>query len=168
MSKNSGIITVIIIATLFFNRCAENTKNETKTKVEEKTSTENFDWLLGNWKRNFEEKGKETFEIWTKNSNSEYSGIGFTMQNKDTLKQEKIRLIKSNGKWVLEVQPQGEPVPIVFNMTRYNNKMFICENKELDFPKRIKYWKNGDKINALVSGNEMDIPFEFERIEVNP
>lgn len=166
MNKKIGIIALIIIATLFFNSCAENTNKQTKTIVEEKTSIENFDWLLGNWKRNFEEEGKETFEIWTKNSNSEYLGIGFTMQNNDTIKQEKIRLIKSNGKWALEVQPQDEPTHIIFNMTSYNDKEFICENKELDFPKLIKYWKSGDKINALVSGGEIEIPFEFERIEV--
>jgi len=86
------------------------------------------------------------------------------MQNKDTLKQEKIRLVKSGGKWDLEVQPQDEPQPIIFNMTSYSDQEFICENKTLDFPKLIKYWKDGNKINALVEGDNMEIPFEFERI----
>jgi hypothetical protein len=29
----------------------------------------------------------------------------------------------------------------------------------------IKYWKNKDKINALVAGREISISFEFEKIE---
>ena len=161
MNRNIIIIALIITTSLFFISCAENTN----TKVEENASIENFDWLLGNWKRNFEEEGQETFEIWKKNSSSEYSGIGFTMQNNDTLSQEKIRLIKSSGKWALQVQLQGKPSVIVFNMTSYNDKEFVCENKEHDFPKLIKYWKNGNKINALVSGDDMEIAFEFERIE---
>jgi len=49
-------------------------------------------------------------------------------------------------------------------MSKFDNKGFTCENEVLDFPKKIKYWKNGDKINALVSGDGMEITFEFERI----
>jgi hypothetical protein len=35
----------------------------------------------------------------------------------------------------------------------------------LDFPKLIKYWKNGNKINALVAGDSLKLSFEFKRIE---
>jgi len=159
--KTTGIILLITVAILSFSSC---TKKESKVKIEVKTINGNFDWLLGNWKRVNEAEGKETFEIWKKNSNSEYSGIGFTMQNNDTIKQERIQLIKLGEKWVLEVQPQDEPEPIRFNMTSYNQQEFICENKILDFPKLIKYWKNGNRINALVSGDDLELSFEFERI----
>ena len=159
--KRTRIILLIAVTILSFSNC---TKNESKVKIEEKTINENFDWLLGNWKRVNEVEGKATFEIWKKNSNSEYSGIGFTIQNNDTIKQERIHLIKLGEKWVLEVQPQDEPEPIKFNMTSYNEHEFICENKILDFPKLIKYWKNGDRINALVSGDDLELSFEFERI----
>ena len=167
MKKYLGIIALLIISSLFLGSCAENTNKETKTKVEENKSTENFDWLLGDWKRNNEEAGKATFEVWTKISSYEYYGIGFTMQNNDTLKQEKIRLIKSGGEWDLKVQPQDELSPITFKMTSYTDQEFICENKELDFPKSIKYWKEGKKIKAIVSGDDMEIAFEFERRKIN-
>ena len=167
MIRNIGIIALVFTVTLFLSSCGESANKKTKIKVEENVSIENFDWLLGNWKRNFEEQGKQTFEIWKKNSSSEYSGIGFTMQNNDTLKKEKIRLIKTNKKWVLEVQPQDEPTPIVFIMTSYSDQEFVCENRTLDFPKLIKYWKDGNKIKALVSGDDMEIPFEFERTGQN-
>ncbi|MEN8186902.1 MAG: DUF6265 family protein [Bacteroidota bacterium] len=163
--KRTGLLILISVIILSYNSCTEKSKNETKLKPEEKTLSENFDWLLGNWKRNNEEAGKETFEVWKKNNNSEYSGIGYTMQDNDTIKQEKIKLKKLDEKWILEVQPQDEPEPITFHMTSFNEQEFICENPELDFPNKIKYWKNGDKINASVSGSEMEIPFEFERIK---
>lgn len=159
-----GIILLITVVIFSFNSCVEKSKKEIEVKTTENVVNENFDWLLGNWKRNNEEKGKETFEVWEKSSNTEYSGIGFTLQNSDTLKQEKIKLVKIGGKWILEVQPQDEPKPITFNMTSYNDQEFICENKELDFPKLIKYWKNGNRINAIVSGGDLEISFEFERI----
>jgi len=167
MKISLRIIALMITLSFLLNSCQENSGNKGKIKVEEKSSIQSFDWLLGSWKRNNEEKGKETFEIWKRNSKSEYVGIGFTMQNNDTLKQENIRLIKSNNKWTLEVKTQDEPTPTLFPVTSYSEKEFVCENKELDFPKLIKYWKNGDKINALVSGDEMEISFEFERIKNN-
>jgi len=102
--------------------------------------------------------------MWKKKNNSEYYGIGFTLQNNDTIKQEKIKLTKLNNNWILEVKVPEETESITFNLTSIGNKEFICENKEIDFPKKIQYWKNGAKINALVSGDEMEIPFEFERI----
>ena len=86
------------------------------------------------------------------------------MQNNDTIQLEKIDLKKLDNKWVLKVQLQGEPGPVTFIMTGYNEKEFVCENKEHDFPKLIKYWKNGNKLSALVSGDEMKISFDFDRI----
>ena len=163
MKRYLIFIVLITVPSFFLNSCVENKNKGTKIKVEEKLSHENFDWLLGNWKRNNEKDGKETYEVWTKISHAEYYGIGFTIQNNDTLNQEKIRLVKSGEKWVLEVQLQNEAIPILFNMTSYNDQEFICENQTHDFPKLIKYWKNGSKINALVSGSDMEIPFEFER-----
>ena len=49
-------------------------------------------------------------------------------------------------------------------MTSFANNAFICENKQHDFPTMIKYWKNGDKLSAFIGGDDMRIPFEFERI----
>lgn len=161
--NKTGIILLLVTAILSFSSCGEKSTKENKVKIEEKTTNENFDWLLGNWKRNNEEEGKETFEVWEKNSEAEYSGIGFTMQNNDTLKQEKIKLIKLEDQWVLKVQSPEDPEAVTFDMTSYNEQEFICENKTLDFPKLIKYWKSGDKINALVAGDDMEISFEFER-----
>ena len=158
--KSISIIALIISFT--FISC--NTKSKSKTNsINEKS--ENLDWLLGKWKRNNEEQGKETFENWEKISNSEYSGIGFTMQNGDTVKQEKIKLIRQNGKWDLIVKVPQETKSITFKMTKLNKDSFTCENDSLDFPKIIKYWNDNGYLRALVSGNEVEIPFEFEKIK---
>ena len=163
--KKIVILSMATIVILFLSSCTSNNSEESKTQNNEiSKSTESFDWLLGNWKRNNEKENRETFEIWKKKNNSEYYGIGFTLQNNDTIKQEKIKLTKLNNNWILEVKVPEETEFITFNLTSIGNKEFICENKEIDFPKKIKYWKNGAKINALVSGDEMEIPFEFERI----
>ena len=69
-------ISFVLLTTLALTMC--NTKqNDQKSTTQ---PTENFDWLLGNWKRTNEEKGKETFENWKKTNDTEYKGIGFTLQ----------------------------------------------------------------------------------------
>ncbi len=163
---------IIIIIGILIVSCNEKKKDNTKsemqktetkqTKVEQKNT--NFDWLVGKWKRLDEEKGKETFENWAKNSETEYSGIGFTMQNNDTIKQERIKLKKSNGKWDLFVKVPEETESIVFEMTEHNANEFVCVNNKIDFPNKIKYWKSGKTLKATVSNSEMEIPFEFEKI----
>lgn len=159
---------LILLIGILIISCNQTKKETGKTEMKSTTTiekAENYDWLLGKWKRLNEEEGKETFENWKKINETEYSGIGFTMQNGDTIKQEKIRLTKTKGNWNLTVQVPEEMESITFNGTSHNENEFTCENKEMDFPNKIKYWKNGDKINAMVSGVEMEISFEFDKLK---
>jgi len=159
-------ILILLIGILIIS-CNQTKKEKQKAEIKSTTTIEkpeNFDWLLGKWKRLNEEEGKETFENWNKIKETEYSGIGFTMQNGDTIKQEKIRLTKVNGKWNLTVKVPEESESITFNGISHNENEFTCENNEIEFPNKIKYWRNGNRINAMVSGGEMEIPFEFEKL----
>ncbi len=89
--KKIVILSITVIAILFLSSCTSKNSEESKTQNNEiSKSTKNFDWLLGNWKSNNEKENRETFEIWKKKNNSEYYGIGFTLQNNDTIKQEKM------------------------------------------------------------------------------
>ena len=160
--------TLILLIGVLIISCNQNKKEGSKTNENSIELTDvavNFDWLLGEWKRHDGETGKETFESWKKLSSSEYSGIGFTLQNGDTIEQERLKLIKFNGNWDLIVKVSEESESVIFKMTELKSDGFTCENDAHDFPKRIKYWKNGEKINALVSGDDLEIPFEFEKIK---
>ena len=160
-------ICVVCISILFL--CCKETKEE-NAKVNLKLATaieesENFDWLLGRWKRLNEEEGKATFENWEKISETEYSGIGFTMQNADTIKQENIGLVKVGKHWNLVVKVPEEMQSVTFKGVAHAADEFTCENNIIDFPNKIKYWKHGDHMYAIVSGGEMQIEFEFEKLE---
>ena len=145
-----------IILTAFVCTMCNSKQNE---------STKNFDWLLGKWQRTNEEQGNTTFENWKKTNNSEYNGIGFTIQNNDTISQEKMKIVETNGQWNLLVKTLEEKEFVRFEMSEIQEDKFECKNDTLDFPKLIKYWKNRDKINALVSGDSLKLSFEFKRIE---
>lgn len=152
LSCNSGTTT---------NQSTDNESDST-SEVE---SAENFDWLNGDWKRLNDEDGKETFERWKKVSPTEYSGHGFTMQQSDTIWQEQMQLIAEGDKWNLHVKAPEDTASIEFKMETLKNKKFVCINDSLDFPNKIQYWIEGEKLMAEVSNEEMSIPFEFEKIK---
>jgi len=166
---------VVLLIGLLVISCNQDKREKLKTNVSATKVAEvitNFDWLLGKWKRNNEEVGKETFENWEKISKTEYIGSSCTIQNTDTIYQENFRLIKLNNKWSFKIKLKGELVPSTFKMTSFNSHEFICENKALNFPNKkfdspnkIKYWKNKDKMYATISGKKIDLQFEFVKIK---
>lgn len=163
--KNSLLI---LCAAIFILSCKQNSKNNPAESSESQSKTENttnFDWLTGNWKRSNEEAGKETYENWKKVSSTEYSGTGFTMQKRDTINKETMKLVNSNGKWSLLVKTPKEKHFIEFKVTELKNNEFTSINDSLDFPKRIQYSSEGKKLKAMVSNDKMKIPFEFEPVK---
>jgi len=159
-----------LLTSILVLSCNQNTKTDQDKKPKSESITksetaaaENLDWLTGNWKRLNEQAGKETFENWEKVSPSEYSGIGFTLQNGDTISQEKMDMIETNGKWTLFVKMPNEKEATTFEMIELKNNAFVCVNDSIDFPKKIKYWLDGEKMKAKISNDEMEIPFEFEK-----
>lgn len=155
---------ILIFPVLFIYKYRDSSITATKERFQ---TTNSFDWLLGKWQRSNEQKGRETFEYWEKKNNSEYSGFGFTLQKKDTIWKENIRLIKSGEGWNFEVTGEGETNPTRFKLTSIEKEEFSCENKENEFPKNIIYSKNGDTLVAIISGGNMEIPFEFEKVALN-
>ena len=168
--KQIKTLTQIVLMALCVMSCKQNEKNEgVIDKMDEqavmKDSTENFDWLLGFWKRSNEEEGRETFETWKKLNDTEYVGFGFTLKNGDTISQEKLRLLKNDMRWDILVKVPDEDTPTMFKGTGHNKNEFNAENNAIDFPNHIKYWRDGDNIKALISNAEMEVSFEFKKMK---
>jgi len=143
--------------------CDQTTNTGTKNKME--IVRPNFDWLTGNWIRTNEQEGKSTFENWEKKSDSAYNGFSYTMQNSDTVWQEHVRLIKTNNNWSFDVTQKGQTEPTTFKLTNIEKNRFICENQANDFPKKIEYSVAGTQLNANISGPNMEVLFEFKKME---
>lgn len=125
-----------------------------------------LDWLLGNWARQNDPEGKQTFEYWRKKSESEYLGLGYTLEEQDTTWKENIRLIEESGTWRFEVSGEGGMTS--FEVTVMDSMQFVCENQAHDFPQEISYTRTGDDIRAIISGGDTEIPFLFRRIPDDP
>lgn len=70
-----------------------------------------------------------------------------------------------SGSWNFEVTGEGENEPTVFRVTGIEKEAFSSENPENEFPQVIAYSKTADGMEAVISGNEMEIPFLFERVK---
>lgn len=116
------------------------------------------DFILGKWTRLNDAEGKTTYEQW----NSDFTGIGFTMQNKDTVFKEILSIIELDGKLVFKVEGVNEE-PTLFTITEISTNSFICENPKNEFPKVIEYILEDDQLKAVISAGEESVEFLFEK-----
>lgn len=159
---------MLLLCSSLILSCSDKPKEKIQTSEtvnSEIKASENFDWLLGNWKRVNDEAENETFESWQKINDSEYQGVGFTLKNGDTISQEKMQLVKHNNQWNLSISLPSEPQATVFKVTKIDSQSFVCENELNDFPKKIEYWFEGKNLKAKISNSDMEIAFDFEKIK---
>ena len=128
----------------------------------EKTKLSKPSFIIGSWERLNDELGNSTFENW----NSDFTGIGYTLKNSDTVFKENLSIIELNDTLFLEVTGVNEN-PTLFKFTNQHNTSFTCENKLNEFPKEINYRIENDSLKASVSNEEFSIDFIFKRIETN-
>ena len=157
--KYKILILPIILSFFVLYSCTEGESNNELLKAK---TTQNFDWLEGNWIRTNDTEGSQTFETWLKLDEQEYQGFGTTIENGDTVFSESILLHQVNEKWLFEVSGIGEKQPTIFTVTRSTESSFTCENPENEFPTLIKYTKGENSLTAVVSNSEMEILFAFK------
>lgn len=129
------------------------------------SSLSGYDWLLGKWERTNNSPGQVTYETWTKESDTKFISLGWTMRGKDTVVAEKVTfIIKENAiYYIADVSENNAAVS--FKVIQQSSKSFTASNPEHDFPKQITYAKNADDtITAVISGNGRDITYQFKKI----
>lgn len=137
------------------------TQDVTESAVKKATSPD-FDWLLGEWQRTNDQPGQQTYEIWKKQSDSLYKGLGFTLAaSNDTIFKESIRLLKEGESWYFKVKMPTEVQTTDFKLIALKEGSFSCENKNNEFPKVISYQNTTRGFLAIISGDEDEIEFEF-------
>lgn len=148
----------LMLLSLLFTSC----KNEEKKAVLE-NNIPNLDWLLGDWTRTNDTDGRQTYEHWKKINDSTYSAHGYTLLNEDTVWQEWAVISPVGLDWYFQARMKDDSESTNFLFTEQTDTSFVCQNPDNEFPKVIKYWKNGDQLFAEISSDEDTIPFEFER-----
>jgi len=120
-------------------------------------------WIAGSWKLTNADKGETGREQWTQFSDTAWQGLGVTLNGRDTVSREKLNLIIKNERVYYIADVRGNPEPVWYRLTEISDNGFVCENLEYDFPKRIEYRKQGNKIKATISGDGKFIDYVFKR-----
>ena len=124
-----------------------------------------LDWLLGHWKRTNDKEGRATFEFWQKTNSFQYDGIGYTLEQGDTLSKEYMQFFQTDGQWNLVVKTLDDADSVEFKMTELKENAFVCVNETHDFPTHIAYQWNGNTLKAKISNQEIAIDFNFVKEE---
>lgn len=127
-----------------------------------KSDFSSLSWLEGKWMNSSVKKpGRTSFETWKKTSEFELVGKGVTLQGEDTVFIEKLKIIIEGNEihYVADVPENSHPVHFVF--TKIGPNLFICENPQHDFPKKISYQLEGYTLKAQTSGDGKIQEFVF-------
>jgi len=92
-------------------------------------------------------------ETWKKIDDNYYQGKGFMIRGTDTFITEQVSLRKTSDGifYTSTVEHQNNKQPISFKLSSSNTNLFIFENPEHDFPKRIVYeFTNNFTLHAYI------------------
>ncbi|MGV3761955.1 hypothetical protein [Parapedobacter sp.] len=126
---------------------------------------DNFDFMVGEWKRSNDEAGRQTFETWEKRNDSTYIGHGYTLSGTDTVWQENIILSPIAGVWHYQVSMPGDTASTDFRVSESDARSFTCKNPHNEFPKTISYRRAGTDLHADISGGGNAVTFLFMPME---
>ncbi len=107
--------------------------------------------LEGLWKMNT--KRGAICEEWKKVDKNYLQNKGYMIKGKDTVINERVALTNTKAGifYTSTVEDQNNKEPIAFIMTKTENNMFVFENPQHDFPKRIVYKLiTADSLHAYV------------------
>ncbi|MBX2916614.1 MAG: hypothetical protein KF856_15195 [Cyclobacteriaceae bacterium] len=127
-------------------------------------SLKEMEWLTGTWNRTNVKAGRSAHERWIKTAEG-LQGWGVNMNGSDTIFVEKLRIVTKDSKlyYVADVPQNKEST--YFLITEATANSFTCENPKHDFPKKITYQLEGNKLKATISGDGKSMDFLFERKE---
>ena len=153
---------VIAVAIILFGL---NVCGQSPQKINPADAIKSLEWLTGKWNRTNMKPGRHGYEIWQSVPGIELKGWGVIMKGKDTLFLEKFQLLVKDNVVYYEADVKENPAPVYFRLTAVNADGFICENPEHDFPKKIEYKREGNKLKAIISGNGKSIEYNFTKEE---
>ncbi|GAO42229.1 DUF6265 family protein [Flavihumibacter petaseus] len=133
----------------------------------------NFQQLMaleGRWQR----QGVEApgFEEWKKADDQQLSGRSYLLKGEDTVVTETVKLSRRNGQivYVATAANQNDNKPTAFFLVSAEKKIFVFENNDHDFPKRVIYHLvSADSLHAWIDGGalapEKRVDYYFRKVK---
>lgn len=120
-------------------------------------------WLAGTWQRLDLPQGQSGYERWTQDGAQGFVGVGVAERDGKPIFEEKLRILPKDGAvyYVADVPENAQPV--YFKLTEFRENEFSFENPAHDFPQKIVYKRDGDRLRVRISAGDKASEFEFER-----
>ena len=122
-------------------------------------------WLSGCWEVNVQDKNLLITEQWMKPAGGMMIGAGRTIKNGKTVDYEFLRIVEEADGVFFVAKPTANKDETKFKLTKASAAELVFENPSHDFPQRIIYKLNGNRLNARIEGTAqgktrgMDFPY---------
>lgn len=107
-------------------------------------------WLSGGW-CTASEAGEQTCESWSGAVDDHMAGVSRTVKNGAVVSEEQMAIGAMGGKLTFIAKPQGAAEPTYFPMIARGTTELVFENRDHDYPQRIRYWRDGELLMAEIS-----------------
>jgi len=128
-------------------------------------SIEKMAWLAGCWKG--DGPGSDSLEQWMQPAAGMMLGISRTVKDGRVREYEFMRITEANKNLVYTAIPSGQ-AQASFTLISDSDREFVFENKSHDFPQRIIYKANNEKllarIEGSINGQSRQIDFPMTRV----
>ena len=118
------------------------------------TTIDSVAWLQGCWTTegtSDAQRGQAVDEQWMAPRGGAMLGMSRTVRDGRLLEFESIVLREQDGRLVYHAHPSGQP-GAVFLSTGVTASSALFENPQHDFPQKIGYRRDGDRLDAWVEG----------------
>ena len=117
-------------------------------------SIQSLTWLAGCWESNMPDKKLSSTEQWMKPAGGMMIGAGRTVKNGKVLDYEFLRIVEDADGVFYIAKPTENKDETKFKLVRSSGFEVVFENPTHDFPQRVMYKLNGDKLDARVEGTK--------------
>lgn len=121
----------------------------------EEADPNRLDWLTGCWQGDDE----MTREVWSASEDGYYFGYSVVLKNGHAIFFEQMR-INPAPMPVFNAYPEGNG-PFPFPAIALSETSVTFANPDHDFPQKIKYWRDGETLNATISRMDGSSPGAF-------
>jgi hypothetical protein len=109
-----------------------------------------LDWLAGHWRSEAAADGSWTEELWTGVEGETLLGVNRTVKGRHMTGFEFMRLANDEGGAAYFASPSGG-TPVRFEMSWASHQTVTFTNPDHDYPQRIVYSRDGDRLTATIS-----------------
>ena len=125
--------------------------------------SDDLSWISGHWRS--DENGQITEEFWTDDNGGLMLGGNRTIAGGQARAFEFLRIQSSPDGRAYCAQPGGS-TPTCFALSEQGENWVVFENAEHDFPQRIRYERDGERLTATISDLSGEQSFAFEWVQV--